>query len=692
MVTTLVGLAACGGKLKQPNDELSGSPPPIVLVPADRLVTPTSTVNGVTVGGEQFTGTVPWGWSMLPNGGFTNDPLNPFGNASNDFIANPYFNSGAGAVAGTPYVGGGAVATNPSVVVVPNTTGITGNPYLNGGIYTGAMAGNPYVAAGNPYLAGNPYVAGNPYLAGNPYAGANRFTGAGIFNRGGSVFSSLPYGGVPGYGGSYGRYVPTGPARVGGFCRTPADCPRDGHNYLCETPFAGITDPNTGQVVNFQQANNNFCTVSCVKGGFDPNCPTTCIDRMGGLGGGLFGGISGIMNPGSQGITGTIGDLVTGVGSMVGNALSGIFGGGGLNAGSFGSFGNTICGHPGGYIGGGNAGGGGVTVDQQRPIVTIISPTTSDPVDPGSVTVQASVTDNSVISSVELYIDGQRQDQRTQPKDPANPSIYELYGSITQAGDTHTVEIVATDNSGNTTRQSMQVTVGSSSSASPQVLVNPPTTATVPSSYTVTGQVSDDSMVTEIGVTIGTPPNAVAAAPAQTVNQKQASFQFNIQLSPGTQTITVLAMDDAGNRGENSITVTVDGTPVNNNNTGTGTPQNTQGTGQHGDTCNTDLICSTSAPRCVSDPNFGSFCSLTCTDAVPCPNGAQCKTVTGTSEKICGPPMGADGTSSGASGCNASGLTKGWPMGPTLILLFVLSLLRRRRRQGDSHRRLYQGL
>ena len=91
------------------------------------------------------------------------------------------------------------------------------------------------------------------------------------------------------------------------------------------------------------------------------------------------------------------------------------------------------------------------TIDNQPPSLTITSPAANARIG-GTVTIQATATDNTGVANVELYIDGSLVNTFTSPP-------YQYSWNTTWISGSHTIEMIASDQAGNTATQTETVTM-----------------------------------------------------------------------------------------------------------------------------------------------------------------------------------------------------------------------------------------
>lgn len=164
-----------------------------------------------------------------------------------------------------------------------------------------------------------------------------------------------------------------------------------------------------------------------------------------------------------------------------------------------------------------------------------------------------------------------------------------------------------------------------------------------------------------------------------------APYEFSIALEPGTHVVTAVAYDKAKNKGEASVTVTVQGTspnppPPNSGDGGQSSPPPPVGSnGLFGAECHEAKDCK--SELCVYDTAIETnYCSERCGEQDSCPGGGVCLEGSDGS-RLCGlsQPVNPSGAASGTGGCSLEGSRSADPLAPTLLILFAL-LTRRRRR------------
>ena len=202
----------------------------------------------------------------------------------------------------------------------------------------------------------------------------------------------------------------------------------------------------------------------------------------------------------------------------------------------------------------GQAGCGGCPGgDTVKPSVFISSPTDGSIVS-GTVTIQATATDNIGVVKVEFYIDGSKVGE-----DTSSPYEYSWNTDTLTYGSTHTIQAKAYDNAGNV-GESPVITVTVGDTQAPVVTINSPGSI-APGSAIVQVQVSvqDRGKKTKVPTGIqkvefyvdGTKIGEDTTSPYQ-CNWDTSGLKHNT-----IHTITVRAYDNANNTGEASITTTI---------------------------------------------------------------------------------------------------------------------------------------
>jgi protocatechuate 3,4-dioxygenase beta subunit len=191
--------------------------------------------------------------------------------------------------------------------------------------------------------------------------------------------------------------------------------------------------------------------------------------------------------------------------------------------------------------------------DTTKPNVAITSPTNNSTVS-GTVTIQATATDNVEVVKVEFYIDGQKVGE-----DTSSPYEYSWNTDNLQYNSTHTIQAKAYDNAGNV-GESPIITVTIGDSNAPEVTItNPRNGDTVSGTVTIQAQVTERSIKTKA-------PSGIAKVEFYIDGNKvgedtSSPYEYNWDTSglttSSTHTIQAKAYDNAGNIGESSlITVT----------------------------------------------------------------------------------------------------------------------------------------
>ena len=187
------------------------------------------------------------------------------------------------------------------------------------------------------------------------------------------------------------------------------------------------------------------------------------------------------------------------------------------------------------------------TSDTNPPTVTITSPSDGSVFDTDSITVQWTSNDaESGINHHEIYLDGSAVDTNI----PASQTSYTLTG----LGDgSHTIEVRAVDNAGNTGSDSVSITVDTTP---PTITISSPNDGDIFDTDTITVTWSGSDSTTGIDhYEIYDNGNAVDT----NIPASQTSYTLT-GLGDGSHTIEVRAVDGAGNTGSDSVSITVDTT------------------------------------------------------------------------------------------------------------------------------------
>jgi murein DD-endopeptidase MepM/ murein hydrolase activator NlpD len=198
------------------------------------------------------------------------------------------------------------------------------------------------------------------------------------------------------------------------------------------------------------------------------------------------------------------------------------------------------------------------TQDTTPPQVSITSPQNGQTVS-GTITIQASATDNVGVTKVEFYIDGNKVGEDQTP-----PYEYIWNTDNLQYNSTHTIQAKAYDKAGNVgVSNIVQVTIGDTQA--PQVIItNPQNGQTV--SGTVTIQVSVVDKVSPLKKTIQKAPSGISKVEFYIDNNKvgedtESPYTYEWDTTNLTKNslhvITVKAYDKAGNIGKDEVTVMI---------------------------------------------------------------------------------------------------------------------------------------
>ena len=200
-----------------------------------------------------------------------------------------------------------------------------------------------------------------------------------------------------------------------------------------------------------------------------------------------------------------------------------------------------------------NAGGNSATATSSVNVSNAVADTTPPSVSfqwpsggvtlSGSVTVQASATDNVGVASVSFYVDGVLKGT-----DTASPYTFVL-NTTTLSNGTHTLAVVAKDGAGNSATASTSVTVSNTADtiAPTAIIASPSSGSGVPTNLNVSVSASDNVGVTSVdllvdGVLVGTGTGG--------------AYTFRVMTnkwSSGAHTLQARARDAAGNVGLSAV-------------------------------------------------------------------------------------------------------------------------------------------
>jgi hypothetical protein len=169
------------------------------------------------------------------------------------------------------------------------------------------------------------------------------------------------------------------------------------------------------------------------------------------------------------------------------------------------------------------------------PIVAIETPSASG-VLKGTVTITASATDESEISSIRIFID------ETLLHETTGSSISFDWNTATASDGDHVIEVVASDVVGNEGNATLIVKTFNDKKAPVLVLSSPSNAPYIKSSVTIAGSIEDDSELTAVKIFIDDAPLTTLT------NAKTFSFDWDTKtVADGKHIIRVSATDDRGN-------------------------------------------------------------------------------------------------------------------------------------------------
>jgi hypothetical protein len=190
------------------------------------------------------------------------------------------------------------------------------------------------------------------------------------------------------------------------------------------------------------------------------------------------------------------------------------------------------------------------TFDVTPPTVSIISPANGSSVS-GTVNITVNASDNNKVASVSLSVDGGNAISNSNIAPFTN-----IWNSGTVTNGSHTLNVTATDASGNKATSSVQVTVDNTTPGDiipPTVgFISPADQASLTGVVTVSISATDNIGVSSVSISID-----------NTVVSTSANYSWNTSnYAAGYHTIKATATDAAGNQGSGSVTVLVNITVV----------------------------------------------------------------------------------------------------------------------------------
>lgn len=195
---------------------------------------------------------------------------------------------------------------------------------------------------------------------------------------------------------------------------------------------------------------------------------------------------------------------------------------------------------------------------------------------------------------------------------------------------------------------------------------SPAPAAAVASPFALTASLVDDHGVVKAELREGT---------ALLGSRTGAPYTFQVALSEGPHTLTVVGYDAAGNAGSATLSITITTAPPSIPGPDAGGPSSDLGpapaaSGSFGAPCAGPDECTSGL--CVRAGAAG-FCTRSCEAGESCPSGSRCRAASG-GVHVCGPVAATEAP----QGCSVSGGTRSTPL--SLALLLLLAHARRRRR------------
>ncbi len=204
-------------------------------------------------------------------------------------------------------------------------------------------------------------------------------------------------------------------------------------------------------------------------------------------------------------------------------------------------------------------------------------------------------------------------------------------------------------------------------------ITSPAANALVAASLTVSASVTDNVGVARVDVLV----NDVTLG-----SRTAGPFDFALVLKPGLQLIKVVGYDAWGNKGEATISVSVQSGSTSSPTPVAPTPGQT-GSGIYGDACVGPKSCQSGMCALDSATNQ-QFCTQACNALSPCPASADC-VATSNGSSVCAPKAGTLGSTPGKTRpsdqmtCSVGERVGLGDLLGGLFALGLLALLRRRR-------------
>lgn len=196
--------------------------------------------------------------------------------------------------------------------------------------------------------------------------------------------------------------------------------------------------------------------------------------------------------------------------------------------------------------------------DITKPTITISSPGSGQSVTKGNtVTISATATDNVSVSGMGIYLDGSSSKEATS----YNGSISYNWNTSNLSAGSHTIKVTAVDPSNNAIEKNISITIVAADTTKPTITISSPSSGqsiTKGNTVTISAAATDNVSVSGMGIYLDG-----STSKAATTYNGSISYNWDTSnLSTGSHTIKVTAVDTSNNASEKSIGITITAVPA----------------------------------------------------------------------------------------------------------------------------------